>query len=217
MKRVPPAFGLVILVPGLALGLALGTANADPPAGGEARAVGEFHAIDLTGTLEVEVTLGKPARVEITGEPDLLARVTTTVKGGTLVIDTKPKLPRHHHLRAIVSAPDLSALTISGTGAMKVTGVANDQLTLSLPGTGEIRVAGTTGALHLAVDGTGEVAAKDLAARDVTVEVNGTGSATVRASQSLEARVAGTGSIDVHGHPARVKKTVTGVGSIHLH
>jgi hypothetical protein len=180
--------------------------------------VPEFHAIELAGTLEAAVTIGKPASVELTGDADLLDKVITTVKSGVLVLDTR--FPEHdhgnHHMKALVTVPDLSSIAISGTGSMKVTGIANESLAISLPGTGAVTVVGTTGALHVIVDGTGQVAAKDLAAKAVTVEVSGTGQATLRASQSLDATISGTGSIEVHGRPARVKKSVTGLGSIHF-
>ena len=65
--------------------------------------------------------------------------MTTTVKDGVLVIKT----PEHHrdpnrrnrHLRAVVTAPDLSSLAITGTGTLKVTGIANDRLAIDVPGT----------------------------------------------------------------------------------
>jgi len=219
MKRLIQPLALVASVAAAALVLASGRVSADSKSASATRSVPEFHAIDLAGTLEVEVTVGKPVSVELTGDADLLDKVITTVKNGTLVIDTKfPEHDRHghHHLKATVTAPDLTAIAISGTGAMKVTGIANDKLSISLPGTGSVTATGSTGALHVAVDGTGEVAAKELAAKDATVEVGGTGSATLRATQSLDATISGTGSIDVHGRPARVKKAVTGLGSIHI-
>src|ERR1043166_9568261 len=144
-------------------------ANADsPPVTSEVRAVSAFRAIDLAGTLEAEVTIGKPARVEIRAEPDLLDKVTTTVKDGVLVLDTKPSLRSSRHMRAIVTVPDLGAITISGTGDMKVSGIANDRLTLSVSGTGALTAAGSTGTLHVIVDGTGEISAKQLTAKDTT-------------------------------------------------
>src|SRR5205823_10925356 len=101
-----------------------------------------------------------------------LDKVVTTVKDGTLVIST-PELRNYKHrdihLHAIVTAPDLTALSISGTGAMKVTGVANDSLAVSLGGTGALTIAGSTGALRVDVGGTGEVSAKQLTAKDVFV------------------------------------------------
>jgi Putative auto-transporter adhesin, head GIN domain len=211
--------GMKYAIPTLAVGalaLAFGISSADSPSTSETRTVSEFHAVDLAGTLEVEVTVGKPAKVEVTGEANLLDKVITTVKNGVLVINTKPKLRGHNHLRAIVTVPSLTSLVLSGTGAMKATGITNEELAINLSGTGELTAAGSTGTLHAVVDGTGEIAAKDLAAKDAVVSVNGTGQATLRASRSLEAKLSGTGSIDVHGHPTQVKKSISGVGDIHV-
>ena len=198
-----------------ALLLALGGANADPQAS-EPRSVPAFQAVELAGTLEVDVTVGKAQTVQVSGEADLLAKVTTVVKDGVLVVDTERNMKRRHHLHVSVTVPALSSVALSGTGEMKIAGIANQSFAMSLPGTGELSVTGSTSSLRVVVDGTGQISAKDLAARSAKVEVNGTGSATLRVTESLEANVTGTGSIDVHGKPARVKKSVSGVGSIHI-
>lgn len=211
---------------GLGLGPCLGLllacaaiAHAEPTTS-QQRQVGAFHAIELAGVMEVDVTVGKPASVEVTGDADLVDKVTTTVKDGVLVIDT-PELRNHRHrrdthLHTSVTVPDLDALTLSGTGAMKVNGIANQRLAVDLGGTGALTASGSTGALHVAVGGTGEVAGKQLMAKDVVVDVSGTGSARLNASRSLDARISGTGSIRVSGHPTQVKKSVSGLGSIHI-
>src|SRR4029079_11227721 len=114
---------------GLGLGPCLGLllacaaiAHAEPTTS-QQRQVGAVHAIELAGVMEVDVTVGKPASVEVTGDADLVDKVTTTVKDGVLVIDT-PELRNHRHrrdthLHTSVTVPDLDALTLSGTGAMK--------------------------------------------------------------------------------------------------
>jgi hypothetical protein len=198
-----------------ALLLALGGANADPQAS-EPRSVPAFHAVELAGTLEVDVTVGKAQTVQVSGEADLLAKVTTVVKDGVLVVDTERNMRRRHRLRVSVTVPDLSSVALSGTGEMKIAGISNQSFAMSLPGTGQLSINGSTSSLRVVVDGTGQINAKDLAAKSAKVEVNGTGSAVLRVSDSLEANVTGTGSIDVHGKPARVKKSVSGVGSIHI-
>lgn len=210
------------IAPGLGLAFALASvASADPNEATQTRSVSAFHAVDLAGTMEVHVTVGKPISVAVTGTPDLLDKVTTTVKDGVLIVNTTKELNHLHrrnvHLRADVSVPTLDALSISGTGAMKVAGIANDALAINLSGTGALTATGSTGALRVDVGGTGEVSAKDLAAKDVVVDIGGTGAARLTATRSLEAKVTGTGSVDVHGHPAQVKKSVSGLGSIHVH
>jgi hypothetical protein len=209
MKRALPLFALL---------LAYRVAHADAQLASEARSVPEFRAIDLAGTLEVEVTIGKPASVVVSGEADLLAKVTTTVKGGTLIIDTKREdhTRRNTHLKVTITVPDLTAASLSGTGEVKVTGVANSRFAVDLSGTGSLAVTGSTDALSAKLSGTGEIKAKALTAKDATIALGGTGSASVYATESIEANVSGTGSVDVHGHPARVKKSVSGLGSVKI-
>lgn len=225
MKRIPLGHRIAValglgLGPCLGLLLAIGVslAHGDTEAS-QARSVGAFHAVELAGVLEVEVTVGKPASVEVSGDVDLIDKVVTTVKDGVLVLST-PDLRnikrRNVHLRATVTTPELSALLLSGTGAMKVAGIASDKLAISLGGTGALTATGTTGALRVDVGGTGEVAARQLTAKDVVVDVSGTGSARLHASRSLDARISGTGSVHVTGHPTQVKKSVSGMGSIHV-
>jgi Putative auto-transporter adhesin, head GIN domain len=214
------------LAPAFALLLALGLARAEPPDSADSpqatrtRAVPAFHGIELAGVLTVEATAGKPASVTISGDADLVDQVTTTVKDGVLVINT-PEHRRDHsrrnrRLHAAVTAPDLSSLAITGTGTLKATGIANDRLAIDVPGTGTLKLSGSTGALNVRLGGTGEVTGKDLAARDLVIDIDGTGSARLNATRSVEARIAGTGSLDVHGHPSQVRKTVTGLGSVHI-
>jgi hypothetical protein len=211
MKRLPSE--LVALV---ALLVAADRAAADPSLARESRRVPAFHAIELAGVLAAEVAVGRPASVDIVGETGLLAQVRTEVVDGVLVISTRGKLPRQHQLRAIIGVPDLDALGLSGTGALAAHGVHNARLAIHLAGTGAIAVDGATDALRVVLDGTGQIDAEQLAAKAVTVDVSGTGNAALRATGSLDARVTGTGSIDVEGKPARVVRHVTGVGSINV-
>lgn len=194
-----------------------GLTHADPAPASQTRSVPAFHAINVEGVIEVEATIGKSTSVRVSGDPDLLDKITTTVKDGALVIDTQRGLKLgNRRLSATVTAPDLTSLALHGTGGLSVSGIANDSLAITVPGTGAVSVSGSTGSLRVVVDGTGALALKDLAAKTATVELNGTGQVKVRASQLLEAKITGTGAIEVHGNPARIKKSVTGTGSIQV-
>lgn len=224
MKRTPllgigVGLGLGPCV-GLVLALAATIARAEPGQVTQSRQVPAFHGIDLGGVLTVEATIapGQPASVQIVGDADLVDKVTATVKDGVLVLDTRDLHVnrRNAHLRAIVSAPGLDALAISGTGGMKVTGLAAERLAVALSGTGSLTMQGTTGELRATVSGTGDIAGKRLDAKDVVVQITGAGSARLHATRSVDARVGGVGSVSVDGHPAQVKKSVSGVGSIRI-
>lgn len=223
MKRIPLfGLGLVGLGPcvGLVLALVSALASAEPSVVTEARTVPEFHAIDLAGVLDVNVSVGSPAKVEVTGEPALVAKVTTSVEHGVLVLDTRKlrkfQTNRRDSLRVTITAPSLSSLVLSGVGSLKAAGLTGDNLAIDLSGTGEISAAGSTSALHVKISGVGDVRAKDLPARSATVELGGPGHATVRATESIDARLTGIGDIDVYGHPAQIRKSVSGLGGIHV-
>lgn len=213
MKRAIHLFAPVVLA-----FAAAHAAHADVSLTSEARAVTDFHAIDVPGVLAVDVTIGKPAHVEVRGEPELIGKVVTTVKDGTLVLDTKIRNFRgKNHLRVAVTVPSLDALSISGTARVDVKGLASDSLALRIPGTGQITLDGSARRFDVTIDGTGNLEADKLSSKDATIDVSGTGSASLRATQSVAINVTGTGSVDVSGNPAKVKKHVSGVGSVNVH
>lgn len=195
-----------------------GAAHAGAPITSEPRSVGDFHAIDVTGVLSVDVTVGKATHVDVSGEADLIDKISTTVQDGTLVLDTKiKKLPRNSHLKVTVTVPSLDGLKVGGTGDLKVRGVASERFAIDVSGTGEIKIAGETRQLDVSIGGTGNLEAQGFAAKNATIDVRGTGAAQVRATESVAIKVSGTGSVDVVGNPAKVTKKVTGVGSVSVH
>jgi hypothetical protein len=196
--------------------LAYGTARGEPTQTTEARKVGDFHAVELRGTADVVVAIGKDTRVDASGEPDLLPRLVTETKDGVLIVDTRGRLPSNNHLRVTITTPDLDGATISGTGDLHISGISNAKLEARLSGTGDLVISGATGAVRAQVSGTGDLRLKDLTAKSVYVDVNGTGEAIVYASQSVDARLSGTGDISVYGHPSQVSKSVSGLGEIKL-
>lgn len=185
------------------------------PSASEARTVPAFHAIELRGVVGADLTVGKPASVQITADNDKLNRVITEVKDGVLVIDTKGS-GSFGHLHAAVTAPDIDAIALTGTADLSATGIASPNLAISVSGTGMVNATGKADTLHITIGGSGHLTAGDLAAKDVTIDIGGTGSATLQATQSVDARISGTGSVTVHGHPAAVHKSVGGTGSIRV-
>lgn len=186
----------------------------------DVRKVDAFTAIDLQGLMAAEVRVGSAISVDVQGEADLVKLVSTTVKGGTLIIDTPDDFQKRlkgrndNKLKVVITMPALARVTISGTGAIEVDGLAQKTLDASISGTGSLSLKGKADTLKLSVQGTGEVRAKDLVASAVDVTVQGTAEAVVHATKSFEANVMGTAMVKVHGKPASVKKNVVGTAMI---
>src|SRR6185503_19913902 len=134
------------------------------------------------------------AHVEVLGDAARVHQVKTDVKNGTLVIETTGDLKKAR-LKVMVSAPSLDALAISGTGTLKVAGLAGPTLALRVGGTGDVQVAGKVVKLNLDIGGAGAVNAKALAAGDANVAIGGTGEVSINVAGALAASITGTGAI----------------------
>jgi hypothetical protein len=208
MKRWSPviAFSLLALA---------AKAHAEP------RKVDAFSAIELAGVMAVEVRIANAhaTSVDVQGEPQFAKLVSTTVRNGTLVIDTpkdfaKREGSRRQQLKVVITMPALKSVAITGTGAMEVEGLAQKSFDASIPGTGSLKLAGKADNFKLSIPGTGEVKAKGLVASDVQLTIPGTAEASVHATQSFKADVMGTAVVNVHGKPSRVTKNIAGTAMI---
>ena len=182
-----------------------------------------FNEIDISGVFEIDVTVGDDFSIELSGEEDEMARVTTSVKNGVLHLGREKGKKRwnmkrdEHGIKATISMPSLSAFDVSGVVEGKIAGIDADAFDLELSGVGDISLAGECGALDADVSGVGDLDARDLECRDVEIDVSGVGSASVFASESVAAEVSGMGDIDVYGSPSEVRKESSMFADVTVH
>ena len=113
-----------------------------------------------------------------------------------------------------VSLPSLDRLRLQGAGNISVTGINSRNLTVALPGSGNIDATGTTTKLDVTISGEGTALLRQLIARDAKAALSGDGSIMLTATHSLTARVSGSGTILYGGNPPHVTQRVTGSGTI---
>jgi hypothetical protein len=180
----------------------------------QTRTLPPFQAVELAGASEVTVHVGESQVVEVQADDNLVDRITTKVVGGALVIETRGSFTAVSPMTVSVAVPDLEAVTLSGSGAVRINGVNQQELQVQLPGDGLVAVTGEVDRLEASLAGTGDAQLQELIARDVVASVPGTGRLQVYATRSLDASVAGTGAIFYTGNPSDVKQSVTGTGAI---
>lgn len=185
----------------------------------ETRNVGSFDGVELAGLAVMDVHVGGAISVDVQGDPEAVKLVTTTVKNGTLVVETPKDFAKRlgkklRKLKVVVTMPAMSRVAITGLGTIDVDGVSSKLLDASIAGTGALKLAGKVDKLKLAIDGTGQVQAKKLVAEDVAVSVGGTAKAALHATRSLDANVSGTAMMKVAGNPPNVHKHVNGTALI---
>jgi hypothetical protein len=183
----------------------------------QARSLPPFTGVNLAGANDLIVRVGASQSVIVHADSNLLRRVTTQVRAGSLVIGTTPgNLNAKTPMFVEVSLPSLNALRLQGDGNITVTGINSPSLTVGLPGSGNIHATGTTKRLDLTISGEGNAFLGQLIARDAKAALSGDGTIMLTATHSLNASISGSGSgtIRYSGNPPLVTTTVTGHGII---
>jgi hypothetical protein len=199
----------------ICLALAACTSAAASPSTGAVRSVGTFHGLDVATVIDVDVTIGPVARVELRGPTDWVAKISTEVKDGVLRISLPNDVNHVPKLSAVITMPELTSVAVSGVAGVHVAKLAAKTLAVTISGVGAVDLAGSADTLHVNVSGTGQLTAKELTTSTTTLDVAGSGEATIRATKEVDANVSGVGDVTILGKPGTIHKHVSGVATIH--
>lgn len=202
----------------------------------ETRTLPPFTSIDLSSSVDVEVAIGPTQSVTVEGEDNLIDRITTEVKDGRLVVDVKKgkALTTSKPMIVHVTVPALTAVIANASGDVYSKGtITGDALEISVDGSGDatmdvkvrklttisdgsgdIEVTGTADEHISTLDGSGDMDASKLVAKKCTIEVNGSGNASVDATDELHARTQGSGDLEYRGTPKIADIETHGSGDV---
>ena len=206
----------------------------------EERNVGDYDGVSVAGWFDVELVSGNEGTLTLKGEENLLEHLETEVRNGTLRIKTEsgynlqPSSWKSKSILVIVPVEDIRSVVLSGSGdivgktrlqatdfevVMSGSGditleVDSDAVETVLSGSGDITLSGSAGTLGVRVSGTGDVHAFDMEARDVDAVLSGSADIEVTATESIKARVSGSGDITYKGNPEKIDSKASGSGDI---
>jgi hypothetical protein len=184
------------------------------PAGEETRTVGPFHRAEVSGALELMITVGESQSVRVQADANLLPHIVTEVKGGRLIARTDGPLKTRTRPKVLVTVPALDGVTASGATSVDVVRVSSETFDLELTGASTGRVDGQIGALKLNTAGAAHLEAQALKVRSAIVRATGASSLTLRVSDLLDAQLFGATHLVGVGRPAQVKQELNGASSI---
>jgi len=202
------------------------------------RSVSGFDRVVFEGLGELTITQDDRESLTIEAESNVMSRITTEVRGDTLyigwragvfglsVVPTKP-------LRYDLTMKDVRALELTGLGSLAAGEISTDRLAvtmggggrvvirslraadldLTLTGLGQVEVGGAVGRQSILVTGGGEYDGSDLESGVAAVTLTGVGKATVWATESLDVKLTGAGTVEYYGEP-RVTQNVSGFGRV---
>ena len=204
----------------------------------ETRDVADFDEVVLEGIGELTIIQGEQESITIEAESNVIDRITTEVRGGTLFIGMRSSgfglgvIPtRGVHYELTVS--DLHGLELTGVGSIQVPALRTETLDVNIHGAGAVRIRSliadrlvvehtSVGACEIEgqvdrqivdLTGAGNYDAADLETERTDVTVSGVGKATVWANDTLDVKITGAGSVAYYGDPELTER-VTGVGSV---
>ena len=205
----------------------------------EARELGQFDGIALSGDFKVQVRQAEVSKLTLQADKNLLPLIETRIvegsKGRMLEIAAKRgsnlsatvtplitlEMPR---LRSVsingsgdmrveaMKTPELEA-NIAGSGKLEFVNLSSDSVSLKIAGSGDILAGGHAGSLSISVAGSGDVKAHGLEAEDVKISIAGSGNAEVSARRKLKVSIAGSGDVSYAGSP-EASISVAGSGKV---
>ena len=181
----------------------------------EDRAASGFSGVALSLPARVELVQGGSESVRITADDNVLPQIESVVEGGVLKLRFRERGTSltNARIRVIVNARTVESLAIAGAGDIHATALATRRLSVSVSGSGDVKMAGRADALEASIAGSGEIDASRLDTQRAKVSVAGSGDAVIWARQTLKVSVAGSGDIRYYGDPV-VERSIVGSGSV---
>jgi hypothetical protein len=200
------------------------------------RSVGAFTVLRVDSSVDVHAHQGTVPAVSVHADDNIEPLIETTIEGDALVVRMKKgtSFRTHHNVVVDVTFTALTAAqqhgsgdlhidkltgpkfesTIAGSGDLQIEHAQLGSFALSIAGSGDVAISGSADEARFGVAGSGDINARDFVAKKVSISISGSGDAHVNATESIDAKVAGSGDISYSGHPKDVSRRVSGSGSI---
>jgi hypothetical protein len=172
-----------------------------------------FSKIDASHSAQVEVTRGDAYSVSVQVDDNLESRLEVSVTGDTLHIGLKNGAYNNVTLKAQVTMPRLTGVTLSGASTLRGE-LAGEQLVASLSGASQARLTGTAGDVKVEASGASQALLGDLAATNVEENESGASHVEVQANGSVTGEASGASTVTVSGSPTSVNVQTSGASQV---
>jgi hypothetical protein len=173
----------------------------------------DFSRIDGNNTAQVEVTRGEAFRVDVEVNDNLASRLDVAVRGNTLHIGLQNGSYNHVTLRAQVTMPELTGVTLNGASTLRGE-LAGEDLALNLNGGTRTTLTGTAGRVIIDINGGSQALLGDLTAREVEVNANGGSRIEVKTNGAVRGTANGGSTVTVGGSPSSVDVETEGASRV---
>jgi hypothetical protein len=198
------------------------------------RNLSSLNKISIGGNFEVLLRKSDTNSVTIISDENLEKLIKTEVENGELKISSPKKLISVKKTKLEINYVHLNQIRVSGATLLNSSDLLeSEKLELSLEGAGmidlQIKVVDLEAQLSgagivkfngyatnasISLSGAGGLEAYGLETLNCKIDVSGLGGAKINVKNDLTATIEGVGGIQYIGHPEKVNKNVSGVGTI---
>ena len=172
--------------------------------------------MNCAGKVQLIQSDTKDGVVELTAPDNYIELYKFESEGGRLNIDFRKHNINIHTKDVIIKVytTNLTKIQNSGVGAIEMDKLDTDLMDIVNSGVGSINISGIADNVKLINSGVGSINASDLKALNVKAIVSGVGSISCYASEKIDGKVSGVGSLKYGGNPKHKNNKRSGVGSI---
>lgn len=166
--------------------------------------------IDLAAEVRYIQQAG-PASLTVTGPDEAVQRVV--VRGDSI----RYRSGRHRgypRLSIVLRAPDVSAFDISGHNSLVIENYRQAELSIDVSGDADVTAAGQADEVSLDISGDGKVDLGRLETKGASVDIAGSGDATIAPTEWANLDISGAGDVRLLTNPGRLETDITGAGKI---
>ena len=199
----------------------------------ETRDVSNFDSVSLDGSGDAIITQGGEESLTVETDDNVQEYITAEVRDGTLYLSKKTRSPSATELIFRVGVDDLTGLEVTGSGdisadslkadqleikvgssgSVKINELTADKVDTEIDGSGDVELAGEVAGQTIEIGSSGEYIGGDLYSEITAVTIGGSGDVTVWTTESLDARINSSGSVNYYGDPS-VSSSGSGSGDV---
>lgn len=194
------------------------TREGDGVAMRDVRAIAALPALDVSGSLPVEVRVGPAPSLVVEADSNLVPLIRTETRGDTLRIWSEQGLRSKTPLRIVYTTPRLTEVRASGATRVDVRGLDGAPLDVRKSGSASVSLAGRVGSLNARASGSGLIDAAELHSNSIDVTLSGSSRMRLGPVKGDVARteLSGSSSLDASGAVRSLSTRVSGSASADL-
>lgn len=196
--------------------------------------VDDFTKLYIEGGYKVYLTHGNKNEVVVkASDDDVFDYIQVRNYGNELSIDVEPDHFDFDRITLYITFKQLEKIRIEGGVKLDTKGYLDlDDFEMYVAGGAKIEMdfkaenvdivgeggvlfelGGVARSLEVKVSGAAHIDAEELKCKDVTIKIEGVGTGTVYATETLYAKIEGVGKVRYNGDP-KVTKSIEGIGSV---